>query len=326
MRRASQPWWLQDPTQPHHVRTAPSDQKHTTVVAKNVEKEASERVRKVGRIMAVALEEVVDVGWLEDPLLQAFAPSGTEEESAHSLVPNFAREPILDADATSSKYFLQGESNFYPSLSRFGDGALAFHEAGMQRYPLPGTNNTSSPSYPEKNSGLEEKLYEYPFMTSLRTTQQITNCNQVQQQVEQNPLMFVDSFTRADENEWANFLSAPIAGQQQPSKPAGPAGMMKEGSADTLSELSDSQKFRRTRTQWENDEESALLEGVAEYGVGYWKQILQDKRFSKRLWRRRNVDLKVGFFRVLARYLFLRPRNVDPANVTKGSFPRLFAC
>uniref|UniRef100_A0A7S3XEI2 Myb-like domain-containing protein n=1 Tax=Picocystis salinarum TaxID=88271 RepID=A0A7S3XEI2_9CHLO len=242
--------------------------------------------------MAVALEEVVDVGWLEDPFLQAFAPSGTEEESAHSLVPNFAREPILDADATSSKYFVQGESNFYPSLSRFGDGALAFHEAGMQRYPLPGTNNTSSPSYSGKNSGLEERLYEYPFMTSLRTTQQIMNCNQAQQQVEQNPLMFVDSFTRADENEWANFLSAPVAGQQQPSKPAGPAGMVKEGSTDTLSELTDSQKFRRTRTQWENDEESALLEGVAEYGVGYWKQILQDKRFSKRLWRRRNVDLK----------------------------------
>ena len=100
--------------------------------------------------------------------------------------------------------------------------------------------------------------------------------------------------------------------------------MVKEGSTDTLSELSDSQKFRRTRTQWENDEESALLEGVAEYGVGYWKQILQDKRFSKRLWRRRNVDLKVGFFHAFARILYLDPHDVDPANGTEDSPPGFF--
>lgn len=253
--------------------------------------------------MAVALEEVVDVGWLEDPFLQAFAPSGTEEESAHSLVPNFAREPIADADVTSSKYFVSGGSNFYPSLSRFGDDAFPFHEAGVQRCLLQGTSNTSGPSFQEKLNGLDEKLYEYPFMTPHRTAQHTQNNNQMQHHVEQNPMMFVDSFTRADENEWANFLSVPVLVHQQPSKPEATANKVNDGSADTLSDFSDSQKFRRTRTQWENDEESALLEGVAEYGVGYWKQILQDKRFSKRLWRRRNVDLKVGPPRVLRRRL-----------------------
>lgn len=44
---------------------------------------------------------------------------------------------------------------------------------------------------------------------------------------------------------------------------------------------------------WSADEEAALRDGVRKYGVGKWREILDDAELSTPLILRTNVDLKV---------------------------------
>jgi transcription factor MYB, plant len=48
--------------------------------------------------------------------------------------------------------------------------------------------------------------------------------------------------------------------------------------------------------RWTSEEEASLRSGVAKYGVGKWRAILNDPKFGSTLCHRSNVDLKVRIF------------------------------
>lgn len=47
------------------------------------------------------------------------------------------------------------------------------------------------------------------------------------------------------------------------------------------------------KQKWTDEEEKALLAGVAKHGRGKWKNILKDPEFASFLTNRSNIDLKV---------------------------------
>lgn len=59
--------------------------------------------------------------------------------------------------------------------------------------------------------------------------------------------------------------------------------------------------------KWSREEESALRSAVAKHGPGRWRTILKDPDFSKVLFLRSNVDLKVisSLLLVAMKFVFL---------------------
>jgi myb proto-oncogene protein len=47
------------------------------------------------------------------------------------------------------------------------------------------------------------------------------------------------------------------------------------------------------KQRWTSEEDAALRAGIAKHGVGNWRMILKDPKFSSILRYRSNVDLKV---------------------------------
>lgn len=52
-------------------------------------------------------------------------------------------------------------------------------------------------------------------------------------------------------------------------------------------------KMGNQKQKWTQEEEDALLKGVAKHGPGKWKNILKDPDFAPSLVHRSNIDLKV---------------------------------